>query len=75
LAYRVAKDNCIPGGVNRVILGTHGDFNVGVTGADLIRLIEKNRDTGPHSAGLRREQERHRQSGGAGSMSWIDLSV
>jgi len=33
--------------VNRVILATDGDFNVGVTNqGDLIRLIEDNRDSG-----------------------------
>ena len=47
LAYRIAQDNFIRGGANRVILGTDGDFNVGVTSpAELVRLIEKKRDTG-----------------------------
>jgi Ca-activated chloride channel family protein len=46
MAYRLAESNFIPGGANRVILGTDGDFNVGVTGADLIRLIEGKRQTG-----------------------------
>ncbi len=31
LAYRVAAENFVPGGINRVILATDGDFNVGVT--------------------------------------------
>src|SRR6185295_9549738 len=31
LAYRIAVQNFVPGGVNRVILATDGDFNVGVT--------------------------------------------
>jgi Ca-activated chloride channel family protein len=31
LAYDIAGRNFIPGGVNRVILATDGDFNVGVT--------------------------------------------
>lgn len=31
LAYNVARENFIDGGVNRVILCTDGDFNVGVT--------------------------------------------
>ena len=31
LAYRVAQEHFIKGGVNRVILATDGDFNVGVT--------------------------------------------
>ena len=41
LAYKVAQDNFITGGVNRVILATDGDFNVGVTdNSQLVRLIQ-----------------------------------
>ena len=41
LAYRVAEEHFIQGGVNRVILCTDGDFNVGVTSESaLVRLIE-----------------------------------
>jgi Ca-activated chloride channel family protein len=47
LAYKLAADNFIKGGVNRVILATDGDFNVGVTNqGDLIRLIEEKAKTG-----------------------------
>ncbi len=47
LAYRVAEDNFIKGGVNRVILATDGDFNVGVSSTKaLIELIETKRDSG-----------------------------
>lgn len=47
LAYRVAEDSFIPGGLNRVILGTDGDFNVGATSqGDLVRLIEDKRKSG-----------------------------
>ncbi|MDT5295036.1 MAG: Ca-activated chloride channel [Acidobacteriota bacterium] len=47
LAYRVAQDNFIRGGTNRVILATDGDFNVGMTGDDeLVRLIEEKRRGG-----------------------------
>ena len=47
LAYQTALDNFIKGGVNRVILCTDGDFNVGTTGTDeLVRLAEKNAKTG-----------------------------
>ncbi|MBL0057184.1 MAG: von Willebrand factor type A domain-containing protein [Chitinophagaceae bacterium] len=47
LAYKTAKDNFIPGGNNRVILCTDGDFNVGVSSDDeLVRLIEKERESG-----------------------------
>ncbi|MDT5159061.1 MAG: Ca-activated chloride channel [Acidobacteriota bacterium] len=47
LAYRVAQDNFIQGGTNRVVLATDGDFNVGVTGDDeLVKLIEEKRRNG-----------------------------
>jgi len=42
LAYRLAIENFREGGVNRVILATDGDFNVGVTNRGaLLRLIEE----------------------------------
>lgn len=47
LAYKIAKDNFIPDGNNRVILATDGDFNVGVSSdAGLVRLIEEKRKEG-----------------------------
>jgi Ca-activated chloride channel family protein len=47
LAYDIAKANFVPGGVNRVILATDGDFNVGVTNeGDLTRLIEEKAKSG-----------------------------
>jgi Ca-activated chloride channel family protein len=47
MAYEQALKSFIPGGVNRVILETDGDFNVGVSGdSELIRLIEQKRQTG-----------------------------
>ncbi len=47
LAYQVAQEQFIKGGINRVILATDGDFNVGVTSqGDLIRLIEEKRASG-----------------------------
>jgi Ca-activated chloride channel family protein len=43
LAYKIAKEYFVPGGVNRVILCTDGDFNVGVTGTDqLIAMMQEN---------------------------------
>jgi Ca-activated chloride channel family protein len=46
-AYRVAQANYIDKGVNRVILATDGDFNVGVTSqGELLRLIEEKRKSG-----------------------------
>ena len=41
LAYRIAHDNFIDGGVNRVILCTDGDFNLGTTNqSELVKMIE-----------------------------------
>ncbi len=42
LAYATAAANFIPGGSNRVVLATDGDFNVGVTDrGSLVRLVEE----------------------------------
>ena len=42
LAYQTARDAFIEDGVNRVILCTDGDFNVGLTGTDqLVRMVEE----------------------------------
>jgi secreted protein with Ig-like and vWFA domain len=47
LAYAQAQANFIAGGVNRVILATDGDFNVGVTDrGQLTRLIEEKAKAG-----------------------------
>jgi Ca-activated chloride channel homolog len=47
LAYRIAGENFIKKGNNRVILATDGDFNVGLTSdAELVRLIEEKRNDG-----------------------------
>lgn len=47
LAYRLAERSFTRGGVSRVILATDGDFNVGPTNqSDLVKLIEKKRETG-----------------------------
>ncbi len=47
LAYQLAKDHYIENGVNRVILGTDGDFNVGLTGTDqLIDLVQREAKNG-----------------------------
>jgi Ca-activated chloride channel homolog len=47
LAYRVAEEHFVKGGINRVVLATDGDFNVGTTSeGELTRLIEQKRKTG-----------------------------
>ena len=41
-AYQLAMENFIDGGVNRVILASDGDFNVGVTGNEaLVKLVKE----------------------------------
>jgi len=50
LAYQVALENYIPGGVNRVILATDGDFNVGTSDTgSLIRLVEEKANPKPET--------------------------
>ena len=47
LAYKIAFENFIEGGNNRIILATDGDFNVGASSdAELVRLIETKRNKG-----------------------------
>jgi Ca-activated chloride channel homolog len=47
LAYQMATENFIEGGINRVILATDGDFNVGVSSdGALQRLIEDKAKSG-----------------------------
>jgi len=46
-AYRIAEKNFIKGGINRVVLATDGDFNVGITdNSDLVQLIQKKAKSG-----------------------------
>ncbi len=47
LAYKIAGENFDKEGVNRVILATDGDFNVGVTTQnDLVKLVEEKAKSG-----------------------------
>ena len=47
LAYQLAQQNYIENGVNRVILATDGDFNVGMASTEeLIDLIQRKRKAG-----------------------------
>lgn len=47
LAYKLAEENFIKSGNNRVVLATDGDFNVGVSSkGDLESLIEEKRKSG-----------------------------
>ncbi len=47
LAYKIANENFIKKGNNRIILATDGDFNVGVSStSEMERLVEKERESG-----------------------------
>ncbi len=47
LAYRLAEQSFVKGGINRVILATDGDFNVGTTGQGALEeLITAKRESG-----------------------------
>jgi len=46
-AYQLAEDNFDKKGINRVILATDGDFNVGITDTEELKsFIERKRDSG-----------------------------
>lgn len=52
-AYEIAQKNFIKGGNNRIIIGTDGDFNVGITKTDdLVKLIEEKRESGVYLTAL-----------------------
>ncbi|MDX8570928.1 von Willebrand factor type A domain-containing protein [Elizabethkingia sp. HX QKY] len=47
LAYKIARENLIRNGNNRVVIATDGDFNVGISSRnDLTSLIEEERKSG-----------------------------
>ena len=47
LAYAMAEQAYIPGGINRVLLATDGDFNVGTVSFEALKnLVEQKRKTG-----------------------------
>lgn len=47
LAYQQARDNFKPNGINRILLMTDGDFNVGVSNVnDMLDIIRRERDDG-----------------------------
>ncbi len=46
-AYKVAQDNFIEGGVNRIVMASDGDLNVGMSSeSDLHDYVDKQRETG-----------------------------
>jgi Ca-activated chloride channel family protein len=80
VAYDVATQHFIKDGVNRVILCTDGDFNVGVSSeSDLTRLIEDKRATGVYlsilgfgSGNLQDAKMKQLSKHGNGNYAFID---
>lgn len=49
LAYQLAKEHYITDGVNRVVLATDGDFNVGASSnSDLVKIVKKRAQQGTY---------------------------
>ncbi len=47
MAYRTARSNFKKDGINRIVMTTDGDFNVGTTGADQLKdIVKKERESG-----------------------------
>ena len=80
LAYKIAKENFVEDGNNRVILATDGDFNVGLSHADdLEKLIEEKRKTGVYlttlgfgSGNYKDDRMERLADKGNGNYSYID---
>lgn len=52
-AYEIIEKNLIPGGNNRIIIGSDGDFNVGQSSVDeLVKLVEEKRKKGIYLTAL-----------------------
>ncbi|MGD2121079.1 MAG: von Willebrand factor type A domain-containing protein [Gemmatimonadota bacterium] len=83
LAFKVAAENHIEGGNNRVILATDGDFNVGVSSdSEMIRLIEDKRSQGTFltvlgfgTGNLKDSKMEQIADHGNGNFSYIDSAL
>ncbi|MBT8396093.1 MAG: DUF3520 domain-containing protein [Gemmatimonadetes bacterium] len=83
LAYKIAAENHIAGGNNRVILATDGDFNVGVSSdSEMIRLIEEKREQGTFltvlgfgTGNLKDSKMEQIADHGNGNFSYIDSAL
>lgn len=53
MAYQLAQQKFIKGGINRILLATDGDFNVGISNFDQLKdLIREKRQSGVHLSTL-----------------------
>jgi Ca-activated chloride channel family protein len=83
LAYEIARKNHVPGGNNRVILATDGDFNIGPSSdSEMIRLIEEKREQGTFltvlgfgTGNLKDSKMEQLADHGNGSFAYIDSSL
>lgn len=79
-AYDLARKHFIPGGINRVILATDGDLNVGISSeGELIRLIKEQKKSGVHlsvlgvgTGNLKDNKMEALADSGDGNYSYID---
>lgn len=80
LAYRVARENFLESGNNRVILATDGDFNVGPSSdSEMVRLIEEKRREGTSltvlgvgTGNLQSEKMQSLAQNGNGNYAYLD---
>ena len=80
LAYSEAKAGFIPGGNNRIVMMTDGDFNVGMNSVDeMVRFVEKQRESGVYLSTVGFGQGNYREdmmeqiaNHGNGNYSYID---
>ncbi|GEM_PF-5269235 len=80
LAYKIAQEEFIKTGNNRVILATDGDFNVGVSeDQELTQMIEEKRETGVYlsvlgfgTGNLQSSKMEKLADNGNGNYSYID---
>ena len=83
LAYKLAAENFDPDAINRVILASDGDFNVGMTNKEeLVKLIEKKRKSGVYlsvlgfgSGNLKDATMEQLADKGNGNYSYIDSAM
>ena len=83
MAYRVARANYDDDGINRIIMATDGDFNVGTTGTDQLKeIVAKERESGVNLTMLGYGQGNYREevmegiaNVGNGNYAYIDSAL
>ncbi len=83
IAYETARASFMKGGINRIILATDGDFNLGVTGTpEILEMVEKNRaggvtltTLGYGTGNYREELMEQIANAGNGNYAYIDSAM